>query len=180
MSHALVIKNANRDSFINYRSRVHSNSKATREVLPIIWLMEEAKQQGISALNTTPKIHCKFFEGNEGAIEIANSPKMRPRTQHLNIKYHHFRDEVRRGTISIYHTRTEDQIADIFTKPLPEPPFVKFREKMMGWLSQTHMEQLHCYIEMRECEHTCSGHSKIQPRAMYPSKYLGGIPADGP
>jgi len=59
---------------------------------------------------------------------------MRPRTKHLNIKYHHFREEVRKGTISIYHTRTEDQIADIFTKPLPEVPFVKFREKMMGWL----------------------------------------------
>ena len=36
-------------------------------------------------------------------------------------------------TISIYHTRTEEQIADIFTKPLPEQPFMKFREKMMGW-----------------------------------------------
>jgi hypothetical protein len=49
------------------------------------------------------------------------------------MKYHHFREEVRKGTISINHTRTEDQIADIFTKPLPEVPFVKFREKMMGW-----------------------------------------------
>ncbi len=58
---------------------------------------------------------------------------MRPRTKHLDITYHHFREEVRKGTISIYHTRTEDQIADIFTKPLPEVPFMKFREKMMGW-----------------------------------------------
>ncbi len=57
---------------------------------------------------------------------------MRPRTKHLNIKYHHFREEVRKGTISIYHTRREEQIADIFTKPLPEAPFTKFREKMMG------------------------------------------------
>jgi len=24
-------------------------------------------------------------------------------------------------------------MADIFTKPLPEAPFVKFRERMMGW-----------------------------------------------
>jgi hypothetical protein len=108
-------------------------SQAMREVLPIIWLMEEASQQGIQALNATPKIHCKVFEDNAGAIEIANLPKMRPRTKHLNIKYHHFREEVRTGTISIYHTRTDDQIADIFTKPLPEVPFVKFREKMMGW-----------------------------------------------
>jgi hypothetical protein len=38
-------------------------------------------------LNATPKIHCKVFEDNAGAIEIANVPKMRPRTKHLNIKY---------------------------------------------------------------------------------------------
>jgi len=108
-------------------------SQAMREILQIIWLMEEARQQGIPVLNATPKIHCKVFEDNAGAIEIANVPKMRPRTKLLNIKYHHFREEVRKGTISIYHTRTEDQIADVFTKLLPKAPFVKCREKMIGW-----------------------------------------------
>jgi len=43
-----------------------------------------------TSIRATPKIHCKVFEDNEGAIEIANVPKMRPRTKHLNIKYHHF------------------------------------------------------------------------------------------
>jgi hypothetical protein len=87
----------------------------------------------VPVLNTTPRVHCKVFEDNAGAIEIAKVPKMRPRTKHLNIKYHHFREEVRKGTISIYHTKTEDQVADIFTKPLPEQSFTKFRENMMGW-----------------------------------------------
>ena len=49
--------------------------------------MEETKKQGIPVLNATPRIHCKVFEDNAGAIEIANVPKMRPRTKHLNIKY---------------------------------------------------------------------------------------------
>ena len=97
----MVIQDANGDSLVNYRSRVHSTSQAMREVLPIIWLMEEARKQGIPVLNATPKIHCKVFEDNAGAIEIANVPKMRPRTKHLNIKYHHFREEVKKGTISI-------------------------------------------------------------------------------
>ncbi len=58
---------------------------------------------------------------------------MRPRTKHLNIKYHHFREEVKKGTISIYHVSTEEQIADIFTKALGESLFMKLRERMMGW-----------------------------------------------
>jgi hypothetical protein len=63
-----------------------AHSQAMREVLPIIWLTEGAKQQGIPVLNATLKMHCKVFEDNAGAIEIANVPKMRPRTKHLNIK----------------------------------------------------------------------------------------------
>ena len=73
-----------------------AHSQAMREVLPIIWLMEEARKHEIPVLNATPKIHCKVFEDNAGAIEIANVPKMRPRTKHLNIKYHHFREEVKK------------------------------------------------------------------------------------
>ncbi len=75
-------------------------SQAMREILPIMWLMEEARHQGVPVLNATPRVHCKVFEDNAGAIEIANVPKMRPRTKHLNIKYHHFREEVRKGTIA--------------------------------------------------------------------------------
>jgi hypothetical protein len=61
---------------------------------------------GIPVLNQQPKVMCKVFEDNAGVIEIANVPKMRPRTKHLNIKYHHFREEVKRGTIRIYHVVT--------------------------------------------------------------------------
>jgi hypothetical protein len=104
-----------------------------REVLPIMWLMQEAHDNGIPVLTTPPKIYCKVFEDNAGAIEIAKVPKMRPRTKHLNIKYHHFREEVKKGTVSIYHVGTTDQIADIFTKPLDERLFIKLRERIMGW-----------------------------------------------
>ena len=107
-------------------------SQSMREVLPIMWLLQEAKELGIPVLTDKPKIHCKVFEDNEGAIEIAKVPKMRPRTKHLNIKYHHFREEVKKGTITIYHVGTKDQIADIFTKPLNEEQFQKLRYKIMG------------------------------------------------
>jgi hypothetical protein len=88
-------------------------SQSMREVLPIIWLLEEPRQFGIPVLHAKPKVHCKVFEDNAGAIEIANVLKIRPRTKHLNIKYHHFREEIRKRNISIYHTRTEDKIADV-------------------------------------------------------------------
>ena len=108
-------------------------SQSMRETLPLMWLLEEVRQKGITVDANPCKIHCKIFEDNEGAIEIAKVPKMRPRTKHLNIKYHHFREEVRKGNVSIYHVRTEDQMADMLTKPLEEATFETHRRKMMGW-----------------------------------------------
>jgi hypothetical protein len=99
-----------------------------REVLPIMWLLEEAQKKGIK-INAKPcKVLCKVFEDNEGAIEIAKVPKIRPRTKHLNIKYQHFREEVKKGTVSIYHVETREQMADMLTKPLDETLFEGHRE----------------------------------------------------
>jgi hypothetical protein len=68
---------------------------------------------------------------------MARSLKMRPRTKHLNIKYHHFREAVKAGDITIYAISTDDELADIFTKPLALMLFNKFRNAIMGW---THEE----------------------------------------
>jgi hypothetical protein len=38
-----------------------------------MWLLQEAHQHGVTVLTTPPKIHCKVFEDNEGAIEIAST-----------------------------------------------------------------------------------------------------------
>jgi len=108
-------------------------SQSMREVIPLMALMKEAQQMRLPIRPLSPKIHCKVFEDNTGAIEIAKVPKMRPRTKHLNIKYHHFREEVSKGTVSIYHVKTEDQMADMLTKPLDQKLFEAHREKMMGW-----------------------------------------------
>jgi hypothetical protein len=108
-------------------------SQSMREVLPIMWLLEEAQKKGIKVNVKPGKVHCKVFENNEGAIEIAKVPKMRSRTKHLNIKYHHFSEEVKKGTVSIYHVATGEQMAHMLTKPLNETLFERHRKKMMGW-----------------------------------------------
>jgi hypothetical protein len=78
-------------------------------------------------------IHCKIFEDNSGAIKMAKVPEMRPRTKHINIKYHHFHQYVQSGLLLIHAVSTGDQIADIFTKPLKESAFKLHRLKINGW-----------------------------------------------
>jgi hypothetical protein len=67
------------------------------------------------------------------AIHIAKSPKMRPRTCHINQKDHHFREWVESGLIDILAIDTEEQPADLLTKPLSVASFVKHRKRVMGW-----------------------------------------------
>ena len=57
---------------------------------------------------------------NESAIKIAHNPVQYSRTKHIDIRHHFLRDHVQGEDIVISHVRTEDQLADIFTKPLDE------------------------------------------------------------
>ena len=110
-----------------------SLSTALREVIPLMNLCEEIKKKGWKLPCTQPTIHCTVFEDNEGAYELARMPKMRPRTKHINVKYHHFRHHVKCGKISIKKVRTTDQLADCFTKMCATHLFRKFRLSFMGW-----------------------------------------------
>jgi len=108
-------------------------STALRDVIFVMNLLRELVSFGVTLIKATPKIKCKVFEDNVGALELAKTPKMRPRTKHIAIQYHHFRKEVEDGNITIQHVRSEEQVADIATKPLPFQLFSHLRYKLMGW-----------------------------------------------
>ena len=108
-------------------------SYALREVIPIIELMKELKKRKYKVTSVIPKVHCKVFEDNSGALEMANVHKYRPRTKHLNVKLHHFRDYVSRGEISIHKIDTTDQLADYLTKPVTQEILDHLRPQVMGW-----------------------------------------------
>jgi hypothetical protein len=48
---------------------------------------------------TTAQTHSTVFEENKGCVDLIAAPTMRPRTRHIAIKYHHFREHVRTGQI---------------------------------------------------------------------------------
>ena len=96
-------------------------------------LLEESKTYSIPIYSTTPTVRCKIFEDNAGALELANVPKMRPRTRHINQKYHHFRVHVRSGRLKVLAIDTKDQLADQFTKGLGIQLFQDLRKRVMGW-----------------------------------------------
>ena len=87
-------------------------------------LIDEMKKFGIN-LPPVPKPNttCRVFEDNVGALELANTPKVRPRTKHLAIQLHHFQQYILDKTITVEKVETAYQRADIMTKPLPRDAF---------------------------------------------------------
>jgi len=107
-------------------------SMSLRDVIPAMELVAEMKEKGFPVLCTEPHVYCKVFEDNSGALELARLPKFRPRTKHINVAWHHFRDFARHGLIKFFPIDTELQPADVLTKPLPQNLFVKHRQKILG------------------------------------------------
>ena len=82
---------------------------------------------------TVPTVHCKVFEDNSGALEIATVHKVRPRAKHINVQCHHFRQYVNSGQMSIQPIDTDEQPADMLSKSVPWKKLAKHRLFISGW-----------------------------------------------
>jgi hypothetical protein len=71
-----------------------------------------------------------FLCENESVMKIATNPVQQKRTKHIDIHHHFLRDHVRKGDIVMEGVRTDDQLTDIFTKPLDETHFCKLRSEL--------------------------------------------------
>ena len=107
-------------------------SQSLRDVIPLIGLLRELRSV-IPFGESTPIVHCTVHEDNKGCIDLVQTPRIRPRTKHIALKYHHFRSFVKDGTISVKYIDTAEQVADLFTKPLGDVQFGTLRKKFMGW-----------------------------------------------
>ena len=82
-------------------------SQSLCKVIPLMQLLEELKEV-FPLHNPTPEVHCKVWEDNNGALYLAQNQKFSPRTKHIAIKYHHFREYVAKGKVSIHAIDTKE------------------------------------------------------------------------
>ena len=69
---------------------------------------DEMKNFGITLPGVpTPTTTCRVFEDNVGALDLANTPKLRPRTKHLAVQLHHFRQYILNKQIAVEKVDTK-------------------------------------------------------------------------
>ncbi|KAJ9551903.1 hypothetical protein OSB04_015948, partial [Centaurea solstitialis] len=67
---------------------------------------------------------------NVSTIKLSKNPVLHKRSKHIDVRFHFLRDLVNEGTIELVYCSSEEQVADILTKPLKLDAFEYLREKL--------------------------------------------------
>src|ERR1035438_5999948 len=67
---------------------------------------------------------------NQGSIHLAKNPEYHARTKHINIQYHFIRETIKMKKVELIYCLTQDNIADVLTKPLARVKHEYFCNKM--------------------------------------------------
>jgi hypothetical protein len=60
-----------------------------------------------------------IYNHNTDTVALSKNPVYHERSKHIGLQHHYLRERVEDGTISLLHIPSVNNIADLFTKPLP-------------------------------------------------------------
>ena len=90
------------------------------------------------------EVQTEIFIDNKSAIPLAKNLVAHGRRKHIEIRYHFIRYHVKEKTVKLTYCKTEDQIADIFTKPLKTETYSKLKKKL-GLVSNEIVAEGECW-----------------------------------
>ncbi|TXG65900.1 hypothetical protein EZV62_007175 [Acer yangbiense] len=91
-----------------------------------VWMKRILKELGHSDGGCTT-IMCD----NSSTIKLSKNLVMHGRSKHIDVRFHFLRNLTKDGTIELVHCGSQDQVADIMTKPLKLEVFQNLR-KLLG------------------------------------------------
>jgi hypothetical protein len=81
--------------------------------------------EGLNLAQSEPTpLHCD----NDAASRLAEDHMWHPQVKHIRVKYHSIRELVTNGELTVTRVRSCDNIADILTKALARPDFLRLRD----------------------------------------------------
>jgi histone deacetylase 1/2 len=108
------------------RSSTESEYKAVANATAeIIWVQSLLRELGFPQARI-PILWCD----NIGATYLSSNPVFHARTKHIEVDFHFVRERVAKKQLQIKFISSKDQVADIFTKPLPLPAFEACRRNL--------------------------------------------------
>eukprot|EP00253_Pinus_taeda_P024898 PITA_24898 len=101
---------------------------ATAAACQAVWMRRMLRSLGQEQAKETV-----IFCDNSSAIALSKNSVFHKRTKHIDTRFHYIRELVNNGEIVLEHCRTQEQVADILTKPLDQKSF-EFLRKCLGMI----------------------------------------------
>jgi hypothetical protein len=96
---------------------------ASEAASELTWLRSLLFELDFPQLSATPLL-CD----NNGSIILTEDSSFHTRIKQIDIKYHSIRQKVEAGQLKLHYVQSKDNLADIFTKPLPRKDFERIRQ----------------------------------------------------
>nr|GEZ64014.1 putative ribonuclease H-like domain-containing protein [Tanacetum cinerariifolium] len=77
----------------------------------VMWIQNQLLDYGYNFMNT------KIYFDNNSAISVVKNPVYHSKTKHIEIRHHFIRDCFEKKLISVVHIPTDENVADLLTKP---------------------------------------------------------------
>lgn len=133
-----VFKLSENGSAISWKSRKQPTvalSTCEAEYMALASAIQEAKflRQFLGELVRTLTLSpTTIYCDNQSAIFLAKNPVQHQRSKHIDIRYHFIRSEVQSRAVDIIYIASEENLSDIFTKPVTRIKLSKFIEALIG------------------------------------------------
>ena len=72
-----------------------------------------------------------MYVDNQACIAMAERDSIAKRAKHIGLRYAFIREAVSNGSVELRYVETQQNVADVFTKPLPHWLFCKHRAHLV-------------------------------------------------
>lgn len=120
--------NSNKQKLVS-RSSTESELNALHEALSQVeWIMNLLTELGYPNVSPTT-----VYEDNKSTIILAHQG-IQPtgKSKHINVRYFYVKQLIEQDRIKLVHLSTNDQIADILTKPVTGSQFIRLRSLLLN------------------------------------------------
>ena len=120
----------------------HSSTEAELKAIDLSIRTIEMLRDQLEELGHSQDRPTVLFVDNRSAIEIGNTMRSKNNLKHINKVLFYIRKMINTRVVELCFVRTEENVADMLTKPLAHDQFVRMRDLLMNGISISELDRI--------------------------------------